>query len=135
MKTKKYRNFLKKEISFIKFFNLLYKKIEKIFKKYKKLWDCEIQDINYCDVYSNSKEKFLFKKINIYNTLVKIFKNEESTLFFLTKNKKTYWSVSYYDETSLDYDGQPCGTCGITITNKNKHNRIKNLKLIFDNYN
>lgn len=138
LKIKKYRKFTKKEISLVKFFYIFHKKIERDFKKYKSLYgELSIQDIEYCDVYLSKKEKFLFKKVHGYNILKEIFENENKhyTLFFFRKNKKSYWSICYYDETFLDYEGQPCGNCGLEISYMNRHKKYKNLKIILDSYN
>ena len=138
MKFKKYRKFTKKEISLVKFFYIFHKKIERDFKKHKSLYgEYSIHDIEYCDVYSNKKEELLFKKVNCYHILKKIFENENKhyTLFFFRKNKKSYWSIYYYDETFLDYEGQPCGNCGLKISYINKYKKHKNLKIILDSYN
>ena len=138
MKFKKYRKFTKKEISLVKFFYIFHKKIERDFKKYKSLYgECSIDDIEYCDVYSSKKEKFLFKKVHGYNILKEIFENEDKhyILFFFRKNKKSCWNVCYYDETFSDYEGQPCGNCGLKIFYMNRHKKYKNLKIILDSYN
>lgn len=140
MKFKKYRKFIKKEISFIKFFYKIYNKEKRNRIKYydilTKLFEIKYQNIYCYNAYSNQKEKNFLKKINIYNMLKEIFENEENYYksFSLGKNKKTSWSIYYYDDTNTDYEGQPYGNSGIEICHQNKHNKYKKIKIILNHW-
>ena len=145
MKFKKYRELKKNKISFLKFFYILHKKVQKELKIIR-LYYKEFGrfDTVYYNVYSEKKAQKLFKKVKEYNYLNEIFENEEKhyILFSLRKekrpslNKKTYWTVSFFDETDTGYykEGQPYGSCGIEISHIDHRGKNKSLKIILEDW-
>lgn len=141
MKFKKYRKFINKKIPLIKFFYKIYNKEKrkniKYYDRLSKSFEFKYKNIYWYDACSNEKEKNFFKKINIYNVLKKISEDEYHYFipFPLYKNNKTSWYIYYYDDVSVDHEGQPSGNSGIKIYySNNKHKKHKQLIIILNNW-
>lgn len=133
MKINRNKKIKKTEISFIKFFFKLYKKYKKDVKKYRKFWEINEPNVFYFDICLDKKNLNFFKKVDIYDSLNEIFENFDVHYIIHTLKKNT-WFATYYDDTQLDYAGQPIGNYGIQIFKISKRNKIKTLKIIFDKY-
>lgn len=133
MKINRNKKLKKTKISFVKLFYTFYKKNKKSVKKYRKFWEINEPNVFYFDICSDKKNLNFFKKVDIYDSLNEIFENFYEHYIIHTLKKNT-WFATYYDDTELDYAGQPIGNYGIQIFKISKRDKIKTLKILYYEY-